>query len=226
MESSCGSHTNYHALIFPFMAKGHTIPLLHLSHLLVRRGISVTLFTTQANRSFIVNILSKLETNANIIDLPFPQNVPEIHIPAGVESTDKLPSMSLFPQFALATALMQQDFEKELQKLPRCATFLISDSFLWWTAESAKNFGIPSFYELEPLFVDHLSKTWCAGPFCLVKTPKCSENQKPSWIKWLDEKLIEGRPVLYVAFGSQAEISDDQLKEIATGLEESMEFQF
>ncbi|XP_065847103.1 UDP-glycosyltransferase 90A1-like [Euphorbia lathyris] len=289
------------------MSKGHTIPLLHLAHLLLRRRIFVTVFTTPANHPFIANFLS--ETNADILDLHFPENVSGI--PACIESTDKLPSISLFHQFALATALMQPDFEKELEKLP-AVNFLVSDSFLWWTAESAAKFGIPrlvfsgmsnyatclskcvvenrlllglesdddlitlpdfpwikitrndfesqfrdleqqketpfsdfmfnifmsysisygfisnSFYELEPLFADHLNqlqptKTFCTGPFCLaIKTPNFAENQKPSWIKWLDEKLIQGKPVLYVAFGSQAEISDDQLKEIAIGLEESM----
>lgn len=44
---------------------------------------------------------------------------------------------------------------------------------------------------------------------------------KPSWMKWLDKKRDKGCNVLYVAFGSQAEISRKQLEEIALGLEES-----
>lgn len=47
------------------------------------------------------------------------------------------------------------------------------------------------------------------------------EKVKPSWMKWLDEKRDKGCNVLYVAFGSQAEISREQLEEIALGLEES-----
>ncbi|KAJ8421845.1 hypothetical protein Cgig2_021710 [Carnegiea gigantea] len=38
-------------------------------------------------------------------------------------------------------------------------------------------------------------------------------------MEWLDRKRVEGKPVLYVAFGSQAEISNEQLKEIIIGLE-------
>ena len=47
---------------------------------------------------------------------------------------------------------------------------------------------------------------------------------KPTWIRWLDQKLEEEDKcsVLYVAFGSQAEVSNEQLEEIAIGLEESM----
>jgi hypothetical protein len=38
---------------------------------------------------------------------------------------------------------------------------------------------------------------------------------------WLDARLAMGRPVLYVAFGSQAEMSHAQLEEIAVGLDRS-----
>ncbi|KAL2528824.1 UDP-Glycosyltransferase superfamily protein [Forsythia ovata] len=51
---------------------------------------------------------------------------------------------------------------------------------------------------------------------------KKQENyQTPSWIQWLDRKQEEGKPVLYVAFGSQADISREQIKQIKTGLEKS-----
>ena len=46
-------------------------------------------------------------------------------------------------------------------------------------------------------------------------------HSKPTWVQWLDKKHEQGNSVLYVAFGSQVEISSAQLKEIATGLEES-----
>ncbi|XP_050224023.1 UDP-glycosyltransferase 90A1-like [Mercurialis annua] len=301
--------SQYHVALFPFMSKGHTIPLLHLAHLLLRRGITVTIFTTPANKPFMASYLAD-ETTASLIVLPFPQNVP--NIPTGIESTDKLPSMSLFPSFALATKLMQPDFEQALGNL-RPVSFMVSDGFLWWTLESANKFGFPrlvsygmsnysicltravrdegllsraesddeqitvarypwikitrndfepsiiedeqkgnqiehmmkvvaaskssygyvvnSFYELEPVFVDYFNrqseaKAWCVGPLCLAKLPKVvlkssSHHQKPIWIKWLDEKLEQEKPVLYVAFGSQAEITPDQLKEIAIGLEKS-----
>lgn len=298
-----------HVVLFPFMSKGHTIPILHLAPLLLRRGMAVTVFTTPGNRPFIAKSLGA-DTSASIIDIPYPENIPEI--PAGVESTDTLPSMSLYVPFCKATKLMQPEFERKLQSLLP-VSFMVSDAFLWWTVESATKFGFPrlvffgmaqyvssvckavtvdrllfgpesddelitvtqfpwikvtkndfepvfskpdsdctpgrellkdqmiaaynsygtlvnSFYEMEKYFIDCWNreeklKAWCVGPLCLAEPPKVEHEQesqkKPSWIKWLDEKLRRGCSVLYVAFGSQAEISSEQLKQIAIALEES-----
>ncbi|XP_050222179.1 UDP-glycosyltransferase 90A1-like [Mercurialis annua] len=307
--SSSTKELTYHVVLFPFMAKGHTIPILHLARLLLHRQISVTIFTTPANLPFISQSLS--DTKASIIDLSFPNNVPEL--PTGIESTDKLPSMLLWPSFVLSTKLMQPDFEHALENLPP-VNFMVSDGFLWWTLESAKMFGFPrfvffgmsnyamcigkavhensllfgpeseedlitvtpfpwikitksdfepafsdpeskvsfvqlnvlvftaafassgyimnSFYELEHVFVeywnnhgDQLPKAWCIGPLCLVdhRQPRVrhQNNKKPSWIQWLDKNLEHEKPVLYIAFGTQTEISLHQLKEIAIGLEQS-----
>ncbi|KAL2454216.1 UDP-glycosyltransferase 90A1 [Abeliophyllum distichum] len=294
-----------HVVLFPFMSKGHIIPLLHLARLLLDHRATVTLFTTPANRPYIVQSLS--DDDITIIDLPFPGNIPGI--PPGIESTDKLPSMSLFLSLAKATKLMQPNFENVLQTLSHVSC-IISDQFLHWTFESATKFGIPSlgfngmsayasalcrdagvnglltlhespdepftltsfpwikltrndfdypfnkrdpssplfdfvveisialsssygllvnsFYELEPLFVDYLNreskpKAFCVGPLCLTRPQKVEPvlQNKCRWIQWLDKKLAQGNPVLYVAFGSQAEISSTQLTEIAGGLEES-----
>lgn len=88
---------------------------------------------------------------------------------------------------------------------------------------------VNSFCEIEYKFLDYCNskykpKAWPIGPFCLAEKPilyEGSSENKPNWIEWLDRKLVEGKPVLYVAFGSQAEISDEQLKEIVIGLENS-----
>ncbi|CAA2966217.1 UDP-glycosyltransferase 90A1-like [Olea europaea subsp. europaea] len=295
-----------HVVLFPFMSKGHSIPLLHLARHLLHHGAIVTLFTTLANRPSVVQFIS--DDDITIVDLPFPANIPEV--PPGIESTDKLPSMSLFLPFARATKLMQPYFENVLQTLPR-VTCIISDQFLHWTLESAMKFGIPrlgfngmsiyasalsreaavngllsthesadepfaltsfpwikltrndfdypfnkrdpsgplldfymettialwnsygqlvnSFYELEPQFVDYWNreskpKAFLVGPLCLNLSPETEPTLHQEYsrcIHWLDEKLRQGRPVLYIAFGSQAEISPEQLSEIAGGLEES-----
>ncbi|KAM4124931.1 hypothetical protein ACB094_01G269800 [Castanea mollissima] len=125
---------------FPFMSKGHTIPILHLARLLLHRSLTVTIFTTPANRPFIFESLN--DTTVTILDLPFLHNVPDI--PVGIESTDKLPSMSMFHAFGNATKHMQPDFERAIQTLPRIS-FIVSDGFLWWTLESASKFNIPRF---------------------------------------------------------------------------------
>ncbi|KAM1187361.1 hypothetical protein ACFX2J_023295 [Malus domestica] len=49
-----------------------------------------------------------------------------------------------------------------------------------------------------------------------------ASSVKPTWFDWMDKKQEEGSRVLYVAFGSQAELSAEQIQEIALGLENSM----
>ncbi|KAG6395963.1 hypothetical protein SASPL_142097 [Salvia splendens] len=292
-----------HIVVFPFMSKGHTIPLLHLTHLLLHRGLAtVTIFTTPSNRPFISESLTATTTtDLSIVSLPFPQNIPGI--PTGAESTDKLPSMSLFLPFVQSLELIQPSFEQELEKIHARVSCIISDGFLHWTLESASKFGIPrlsflgmshyamavsrdaamngllsahesdneavplvrfpwiqvtrkdfdepfnqrdpsgpqmdfiiesttatqnsfgllvnTFYGLEPIYADYCNndgklRTWSIGPLCLTKLPKKLgfETQKKPWMEWLDRHS----PVIYVAFGSQVQISPAQLQEIALGL--------
>ncbi|KAK2971101.1 hypothetical protein RJ640_005248 [Escallonia rubra] len=292
-----------HFVLFPFMSQGHTIPLLYLARFLRQRLVNLTIFSTPANSPAIRTSLH--DTDVSIIDLPFPKDI--AGLPPGVENTDKLPSLSSFPEFANATKFIQPRFEEALEKL-RHVSCIISDSFLPWTQESAAKLRIPrlvfnginnfsmtmyyiiaqeqpnaqvcsddepfpipnfpnlnltvndieppfcelgsksalidflaeqatamskgrglivnSFYELEPSFNDYWNRkfgptAWCVGPLCLAKPKKSQTFQKPTWIEWLDEKLAVQQAVLYVAFGTQADISLEQLHEIALGLEQS-----
>nr|GEX25133.1 UDP-glycosyltransferase 90A1-like [Tanacetum cinerariifolium] len=95
----------------------------------------------------------------------------------------------------------------------------------------SKSYGLVTntFFELEPMFTEYWNskfgpKSWSVGPFCLGQHMTKTESllsQKPSWMDWLDKKLEMGSSVLYVAFGSQAEISQEQIEEIKLGLERS-----
>ncbi|KAJ8553791.1 hypothetical protein K7X08_024469 [Anisodus acutangulus] len=86
-----------------------------------------------------------------------------------------------------------------------------------------------SFYELEARFADYFNqhlgpKSWCVGPLCLAKWPMIASlsqthNKHQHWMQWLNNKLANDQPVLYVAFGTQAEVTPEQIQEIAKGLE-------
>ncbi|KAH6791078.1 hypothetical protein C2S51_006084 [Perilla frutescens var. frutescens] len=297
-----------HILLFPFMAKGHVIPLLQLARLLLRHGAAVTVLTTPGNRSFICNALPS--TAISVVDIPFPENISGI--PPGVESTDKLPDISLWVPFAVATKLMRPQFEKVLESLLPTVSFIITDDFLSWTLDSANKYGVPrfvffalgtfsislinaiaqrrfveeregssemvnatdfpwikikredvdpllidpkfvgtdyhnfflkniesssrshgvvmnSFSEFESVYVDTWNSTfgpkmWCVGPFCLAEEKKVrpkNHPKAPATIQWLDQMEERGERVLYVAFGTQIEISPEQFEEIKTGLEKS-----
>lgn len=127
-----------HFVIFPFMAQGHTIPLLYLARLLSQRHLRVTVFTTPANYPSIRATLC--DDAISIIELPFPVNIDGI--PPGVENTDKLPSMSMFFNFTTATKLLQPQFVKVLEDI-KPVSCIVSDAFLGWTQDCAATLGIP-----------------------------------------------------------------------------------
>ncbi|KAL5720270.1 hypothetical protein ACHQM5_012949 [Ranunculus cassubicifolius] len=96
-----------------------------------------------------------------------------------------------------------------------------------WDKESS-GVVVNSFMELES---EHLSalesfykdgcKAWCIGPFLLHPlSSHTAKNPPESYMEWLgDGKMCKS--VIYVSFGSQADISDAQLDELAYGLEMS-----
>jgi hypothetical protein len=60
-----------HVVIFPFMAKGLTLPLLHFATALSvhHNNLPVSLLITPANRTFAC---SRLPASVDLIELPFP----------------------------------------------------------------------------------------------------------------------------------------------------------
>uniref|UniRef100_A0A1D1YEN6 Glycosyltransferase n=1 Tax=Anthurium amnicola TaxID=1678845 RepID=A0A1D1YEN6_9ARAE len=132
-----------HVVVFPFMAKGHTIPLLHLSAALSRRGLGVTFVTTPGNSDFVCRALLP-DPNVTLVLLPFPR-VPSL--PDGCESTDQLPSHHLYPAFVHATKLLSHPFHQALHRMSQSPASLplcvVSDFFLCWTLPVCRHFGVP-----------------------------------------------------------------------------------
>ncbi|CAN6207386.1 unnamed protein product [Urochloa humidicola] len=127
-----------HVVIFPFMAKGHTLPLLHFATALTahHETLRVTVLTTPANRAFAAG---RLPPAVSLVELPFPSLPP---LPAGVESTDALPCPSLYPTFLRATALLREPFAAFLASLPSPPLALVSDFFLGFTRAAAADAGV------------------------------------------------------------------------------------
>ncbi|XP_051230920.1 anthocyanin 3'-O-beta-glucosyltransferase [Lolium perenne] len=129
-----------HIVVFPFMAKGHTIPLLHFATALSvhHKSLRVTMVTTPANLAFA---RSRLPSSVRIAVLAFPSLPP---LPAGVESTDALPSPALYPTFLRATALLRAPFADLLASLssPSPPLVLVSDFFLGFTHCVAADAGV------------------------------------------------------------------------------------
>ncbi|GJN38724.1 hypothetical protein PR202_gb27792 [Eleusine coracana subsp. coracana] len=128
-----------HVVIFPFMAKGHTIPLFQFATALSvhHKNLHITLLITPANRAFA---RSRLPSSVELVDLPFPSYPP---LPAGVESTDALPCPSMYPAFLHATALLRDPFAEFVASLPSRPLVLVSDFFLGFTHRAAADAGVP-----------------------------------------------------------------------------------
>ncbi|KAK1630600.1 hypothetical protein QYE76_004915 [Lolium multiflorum] len=123
-----------HVAIFPLMARGHTIPLTQLVHLLLRRRLaSVTFFTTPGNAAFVRSLLP---AGADVVELPFPAS-------HGAENVEGVASASAFADFVDATLALQPRFEEALASMRPAASLLIADPFMYWTASSAAALGVP-----------------------------------------------------------------------------------
>uniref|UniRef100_A0ACD5XG47 Uncharacterized protein n=1 Tax=Avena sativa TaxID=4498 RepID=A0ACD5XG47_AVESA len=298
-----------HVVLFPFMAKGHTLPLLHFATTLSmhHRGLRVTVVTTPGN---VAVVGSHVPSSVRLAVLPFP---PLPTLPAGVESTDALPSLSLHPTFLRATALLREPFAELMSSFSSPPLVLISDFFLGFTGRVAadagvrrvvfhgmscfsialgksammgplpscagrgESFHVPrmpahlkftatevpavalakttdheeddtstmsavdkeeysdasswgvlvnSFAKLDEEFVATLesfyqpdARAWLVGPLFLAAGGDIVEEQDPEGcLPWLDEQL---EPVVYVSFGTQAHVVDEQLGELVRGLAQS-----
>ncbi|KOM26644.1 hypothetical protein LR48_Vigan303s006600 [Vigna angularis] len=90
---------------------------------------------------------------------------------------------------------------------------------------------VNSFYELEKVYADYYEKlrgrkAWFVGPLSLCnqqqdrgKRGKEASVDEGDILKWLDSK--KSKSVVYACFGSIANFSESQLREIARGLEDS-----
>ncbi|MCL7029223.1 hypothetical protein MKW94_014742 [Papaver nudicaule] len=87
---------------------------------------------------------------------------------------------------------------------------VIVNSFAELESEHVAN--LESFYKQEG------AKAWCVGPLFLYHDMD-GEDEPDETIQWLDEH--EDGSVVYVSFGSQADVSDVQLDEVIHGVEMS-----
>lgn len=87
-----------------------------------------------------------------------------------------------------------------------------------------------SCYEIEGLYLDLLAKEeknarhkqWAVGPLNPLKLFDKKDSGKPHrCIEWLDNQ--EPNSVMYVSFGTTTSLSDEEIKELAIGLEKSQQ---
>nr|AFJ52931.1 UDP-glycosyltransferase 1 [Linum usitatissimum] len=136
---------------FPFMAHGHTIPMLDIANLFMNRGHISTIITTPLNAPSILSAISILGGSAGggsvgidikVIKFQTPEGA---ELPSGCENTDFITSRKMgpewIPKFFKATTFLRQELESLLQESqPDC---LVADAFFPWATATAAKFGIP-----------------------------------------------------------------------------------
>ncbi|KAL0440883.1 UNVERIFIED_CONTAM: UDP-glycosyltransferase 90A1 [Sesamum radiatum] len=141
---------------------------------------------------------------------------------AGTNSLDEPFSMPDFPGLKLT----RNDFEPPYNDIEPSGPYVEFMAEQMAAAAMSEGIIVNSFYELEQCYADYWNKKFgpkalCVGPLCMAAAAPSEALEKPSYTQFLDGKSAEGEPILYVAFGTQAEVSAEQLQEIAAGLEQS-----
>jgi hypothetical protein len=152
-------------VIFPFMAQGHTLPLLDLSKALSLQQIKVSIITTPSNANSITKNIANYPF-INVIEIPFPTID---GLPQGCENASQLPSMEFYGPFLHATKQLQEPFDHVLQTMLESETpplCVISDFFLGWTLASCQALGVPRlvFHGMGVLSMIISRSAWVLAP--------------------------------------------------------------
>ncbi|CAM8964548.1 unnamed protein product [Rhodiola kirilowii] len=134
-----------HVVMFPFMAQGHIIPFLALAHKIHNHhnNITISVVNTPLNIAKLKSASSSQNLPIQFHELPF--NSSDFGLPPEAQNTDVLP-YPLFIRLITAAASFKPAFTNLISSLaardgapPAC---IISDIFLGWTVDVAKDFNI------------------------------------------------------------------------------------
>ncbi|CAB4320869.1 unnamed protein product [Prunus armeniaca] len=136
------SHEQLHIFFFPYMAQGHSIPLIDMAKIFASHGVKSTLITTPLNAplfSKAIQSSKELGFKIELIVIRFPTE--EVGLPPGCESASLATTNEMKEKFFRATTLLQTQLEQILdQQRPHC---LLADTFFPWATDVAAKFGIP-----------------------------------------------------------------------------------
>ncbi|CAL5059579.1 unnamed protein product [Urochloa decumbens] len=145
-----------HFVIVPFVAQGHTIPMVDLARLLGSRGARVSLVTTPMNAARLRGVAghaTRAKLALDIVELPFPTDV--AGLPPGIEHVDQVTNHNHCVLLFAALRRLAEPLEAYLRSLPppRRPSCLVSDWCNGWTAAVSARLGIPRlFFQGPPCF--------------------------------------------------------------------------
>lgn len=126
-----------HALMLPYPAQGHVIPLMELAHCLVDRGFKVTFINTDFNHDRVVAALSKKGDAMGRIHL--------VTIPDGLRPGEDRNDLGKLTEGILnimpgCLEELIRDTDNKGEKI----TCFIADKNMAWTFEVARKMGLRS----------------------------------------------------------------------------------
>ncbi|PUZ64253.1 hypothetical protein GQ55_3G129400 [Panicum hallii var. hallii] len=135
-----------HFVLVPFMAQGHTIPMIDMAHLLAKQGAMVTFITTPANATRIESTIDKArELNLPIHFVPLKLDCAKVGLPEGCENVDKVLGKEQVKSLTDAYSMLHKPLVSYLQAQSNLPSSIISDLCQPWTGDVARELGIPRF---------------------------------------------------------------------------------
>ncbi|XP_023745969.1 UDP-glycosyltransferase 73C3 [Lactuca sativa] len=196
-----------HFLLIPFLAPGHTIPMIDMAKLLAQQpNITVTVVTTPLNAVRYSPILNKPGLPVGFLQLPFPST--EVGLPEGCESLDALPTPDLALKFSAAVDMLQWKLEQNFHTLEPRPSCIISDKYLAWTADTAAKYQIPR------ITFDGMScfKQLCAHSLYASKAFDGLPESEKFVVPGLPDRIELTRAQLPVEFNPSSRTSSERLE--------------
>ncbi|KAF9610469.1 hypothetical protein IFM89_022433 [Coptis chinensis] len=227
-----------HVVMLPWLAMGHIIPFLELSKCLAQKGLRISLVSTPRNIKRLPEIPQNISALINLVGLPLPSvdNLPE-----DAEATIDLPPNKVH-YLKKAFDGLKNPFACFLED--SVPDWIIYDFSSYWLPPIATKLGVPcAFFSL----FNAASVAFFGPPFKLMGNNEESGGclseevlQRPvipvgllppsvqgrrddeigEWAEikvWLD-KQNKGS-VVYIALGTEAALTQEEIDELALGLE-------
>jgi UDP-glucosyl transferase 73C len=133
-----------HFVLVPFMAQGHTIPMIDMAHLLEKHGAMVSFITTPANASRIESTIDRArELNLPIHFVALKLRCVEVGLPEGCENVDKVLGKEQVKMLTDAYSMLHKPLVSYLHAQSNPPSCIISDLCQPWTGDVARELGIP-----------------------------------------------------------------------------------
>ncbi|XP_058070360.1 UDP-glycosyltransferase 83A1-like [Magnolia sinica] len=128
--------TSPHALVIPYPAQGHVIPLMELSHCLLDHGFMITFVNTEFNHARMVAALQKMGSDNERIRL--------VAIPDGLAPGEDRNEIGKLCDSALS--FMPSALEELIERIDKSndgnITCVIADASMAWALEVGRKMGI------------------------------------------------------------------------------------